>query len=85
MRVDTAISDPFLRDSDALPKGFTLHDWAALPLETRVSCLLFDALAALDSISIDLRTDEGAALRWLEPHLRALSDNVEKALERLAS
>jgi hypothetical protein len=85
MRVDPAISSPFSRDSHALRKGFTLHDWAALPIETRVSCLLFDALAALDSISLDLRTDEATALRWLEPHLRALSENVEKALERLAS
>ena len=85
MRVDPAISAPLLRNSEALPKGFTLHDWAALPPETRVSCLLFDALAALDSISLDLRTDEGTALRWLEPHLRVLSDNMEKALEGLAS
>jgi hypothetical protein len=84
MRVDP-VSAPFLRDSYAVPKGFTLHDWAALPIETRVSCLLFDALAALDSISLDLRMDEGTVLRWLEPHLRVLSDNVEKALERLAS
>jgi hypothetical protein len=85
MRVDTAISAPLVTEPDALPKGFTLHDWAALPIETRVSCLLFDALAALDGISLDLRTDEGTDLRWLEPHLRALSDNVEKALERLTS
>jgi|GEM_PF-2394449 len=85
MRVDTAISAPLVSELDALSKGFTLHDWASLPIETRVSCLLFDALAALDSISHDLRTDEGTALRWLEPHLRALSDNVEKALGRLAS
>jgi len=85
MRVDTAISAPVVTEPDTLPNAFTLHDWAALPLETRVSCLLFDALAALDSISHDLRTDEGTALRWLEPHLRGLSDNVEKALERLAS
>ncbi|HXA18712.1 MAG TPA: hypothetical protein VN380_17085 [Thermoanaerobaculia bacterium] len=85
MRVDTAISAPLVTEPDVLPKGFTLLDWAALPLETRVSCLLFDALAALDSISLDLRTEEGTALRWLEPHLRALSDNMEKALERLAS
>jgi hypothetical protein len=85
MRVDIATWEPLVSEPDALPKGFTLHDWAALPLETRVSCLLFDALAALDSISLDLRTDEGTALRWLEPHLRALTDNVEKALERLTS
>lgn len=85
MRVDTAISAPLFTEPNALPKGFTLHDWAVLPIETRVSCLLFDALAALDSISLDLHTDEGTALRWLEPHLRALSDSVEKALESLAS
>jgi hypothetical protein len=85
MRVDIATSEPLVTEPDALPKGFTLHDWAALPIETRVSCLLFDALAALDSISLDLRTDEGIALRWIEPHLRALTDNVEKALERLTS
>ena len=85
MRVDSESAAPLITEPDALPNGFTLHDWAALPIETRVSCLLFDALAALDSISLDLHTDEGTALRWLEPHLRALSDNVEKALERLAS
>jgi hypothetical protein len=85
MRVDIATCEPLVTEPDALPKGFTLQDWAALPLETRVSCLLFDALAALDSISLDLRTDEGTVLRWLEPHLRALTDNVEKALERLTS
>lgn len=85
MRVDEAISAPAVSEQDAFPKAFTLHDWAALPLETRVSCLLFDALAALDSISLDLRTNEGTPLRWLEPHLHALSDNVEKALERLTS
>jgi len=50
-----------------------------------VSCLLFDALAALAGITLDLDTHEGTALRWLEPHLRVLSDNVEKALERLSS
>jgi hypothetical protein len=85
MRVDAAISARIVTKPDGFPKAFTLHDWAALPLETRVSCLLFDALAALDGISRDLQTDEGTALRWLEPHLRALSGNVEKALERLAS
>jgi hypothetical protein len=85
MRVDTAISAPLVIEPDALPKGLTLHDWAALPIETRVSCLLFDALAALDGISLDLRTDEGTDLRWLEPHLRVLSDNVQEALGRLAS
>jgi len=85
MRVDSAISAPLVTEQDALPSGFPLHDWAALPLETRVSCLLFDALAALDGISHDLRTDEGTSLRWLEPQLRVLSDTVEKALESLAS
>ena len=75
MRVDIATGEPLVTELDALPKGFTLHDWAALPLETRVSCLLFDALAALDSISLDLRTDEGTALRWLEPH-RAMPSSV---------
>ena len=85
MRVDTAISAPLLTEPNALPKGFTLHDWAALPLETRVACLLFDALAALDGIRLDLQTEKGPALCWLEPHLRVLSDNVEKVLERLAS
>ncbi len=85
MRVDAAISAPLVTEPDALPIAFTLHDWAALSLETRASCLLFDALAALDSISHDLQTHEGTALRWLDPHLRALSADVEKALERLAS
>lgn len=85
MRVDSAISAPLVTEQDALPNGFTLHDWAALPLETRVSCLLFDTLAALAGIALDLHTDEGTALRWLEPHLRVLSDNVEQALERLSS
>ena len=85
MRVVEAISAPVISEPDALPKGFTLHDWAALPLQTRVACLLFDALAALDGIRLDLQTEEGPALRWLEPHLRALSGNVEKALGRLAS
>jgi hypothetical protein len=85
MRVETTISAPFLRDSDALPKGFTPHDWAALPLETRMACLLFDALAALDGIRLDLQTEEGPALRWIDPHLRALSDGLETALKRLAS
>jgi len=81
MRVDSESAAP----PYALSNAFTLHDWAALPLETRVSCLLFDALAALDGIALDLRTDEGSDLRWLEPHLRLLCDNVEKTLERLAS
>ena len=85
MRVDSESAARLVTEPDALSNAFTLHDWAALPLETRVSCLLFDALAALDSISLDLLTDEGTALRWLEPHLRVLSDHVEKALERLAS
>jgi hypothetical protein len=40
MRVDEAISAPAVSEQDAFPKAFTLHDWAALPLETRVSCLL---------------------------------------------
>jgi hypothetical protein len=85
MRVDSAISASLVTEPDALPNAFAVHDWAALPLETRVSSLLFDALAALAGIAFDLDTDEGAALRWLEPHLRTLSDNVEKALESLAS
>jgi hypothetical protein len=85
MRVDSAISASLVTESDALPNAFTVHDWAALPLETRVSCLLFDVLAALAGIAFDLDADEGTALRWLEPHLRVLSDNVEKALERVAS
>ncbi|HEV7428695.1 MAG TPA: hypothetical protein VGQ46_20250 [Thermoanaerobaculia bacterium] len=85
MRVDSESGASLVIEPDPLPNGFTLHDWAALPLETRVSCLLFDALAALAGITLDLNTDEGTALRWLEPHLRVLSGNVEKALERLVS
>jgi hypothetical protein len=85
MRVDSESAAPLVTEPDALPNGFTLHDWAALPLETRVSCLLFDTLAALAGIALDLDTDEGTALRWLEPHLHLLSDNVKKALERLSS
>lgn len=85
MRVDSESAAPLITEPDALSNAFTLHDWAALPLETRVSCLLFDALASLAGITLDLNTDEGTPLRWLEPHLRMLSDHVEKALERLSS
>lgn len=85
MRVDTAISESLLTEGDALLEGLTLHDWAALPLRTRVTCRLFDVLTALDALWLDLQTEEGNTLRWLEPHLRAVSDEVEKIMERLAS
>ena len=85
MRADPTISDLPFPQGDAPAKRLTPHDWDALPLQTRVSCLLFDALTALDVIWLDLQTDEGNALRWIEPYLRALSHDMNTILERLAS
>ncbi len=85
MRIDPAISELPASQNDALKRVLAPHDWAALPLETRVTCFLFDALAALDAVWLDLQTEEGNTLRWIEPRLRALSDNLNAILERLAS
>ncbi len=85
MTVDPAISDLPSAHDEVPAQGLSVHDWDALPLETRITCLLFDALAALDILWRDLQTEEGNSLRWLEPHLLAVSDNIEKIMERLAS
>ncbi len=85
MTVDPAISDHPPAQGDAPAKDLAPHDWDALPLPTRMTCLLVDALAALDTIWLDLQTEEGNTLRWLEPHLLALSDQMQKTMERLAS
>ncbi|MEA2235529.1 MAG: hypothetical protein QOC81_253 [Thermoanaerobaculia bacterium] len=85
MRVDPPTSALPSAQSDASTKRLALHDWEALTLQTRVTCLLFDALTALDVIWLDLQTEEGNALRWIEPHLLAVRGEVEKIMERLAS
>jgi hypothetical protein len=85
MRVDLAISEPLSAQDDAPAKGLGPHDWDKLPLQTRVTCLLFDALTAFNAIWLDLQTEEGNTLRWIEPHLLAISDDMEKIMERLAS
>ena len=85
MTVDPAISEIPSAQGDSSPKGLAPHDWDALPLQTRITCLLFDALTALDALWLDLQTEEGNTLRWLEPHLLAVSDNIEKIIEKLAS
>ncbi len=85
MRAGPIISDLPPPQSDAPAKRLEPHDWDSLPLQTRVSCLLFDALTALDVVWLDLQTEEGNALRWIEPHLCALSEDMNAILERLAS
>jgi hypothetical protein len=85
MTVVPAISNVSSAQDDAPAKGLSIHDWAALPLQTRMSCLLFDALTALNDIWGDLQTEEGNTFRWLEPHLLDLSDKMQKTMERLAS
>jgi hypothetical protein len=85
MTVDPAISDLPSAQGDAPAKDLAPHDWDALPLQTRMACLLFDALTALNDVWLDLQTEEGNSLRWLEPHLLALSDQMQKTMERLAS
>jgi hypothetical protein len=85
MRVDPAISEPLSAQGDAPDIRLAPHEWAALPLETQVTCLLFDALTAFNAIWLDLQTEEGNTLRWIEPHLLAISDDMEKIMERLAS
>ena len=85
MTVAPAISDVPSAQDDARAISLSVHDWDALPLQTRMTCLLFDALTALDAIWLDLQTEEGNTLRWIEPHLRAVSDQMQKTMERLAS
>jgi hypothetical protein len=85
MTVDPAISDVPSAQDDARAIRLSVHDWDALPLQTRMSCLLFDALTALNDVWLDLQTEEGNTLRWLEPHLLDLSDQMRKTMKRLAS
>jgi len=85
MRVDPPISELPSAQGDASNNRLALHDWEALPLQTRVTCLLFDALTALDAVWLDLQTEEGNTLRWIEPHLLALRGEVENIMDRLAS
>jgi hypothetical protein len=85
MTVDPAISELLSAHDEVPAQGLSVHDWDALPLPTRMTCLLFDALTALDDIRRDLQTEEGNTLRWLEPHLLDLSDQMQKTMERLAS
>ena len=82
MRVDSASTAPLVTEPDALPNGFTLHDWTALPLETRVSCLLFDALA---EIALDLALTKALLCAGWSRIFDCCLTNVEKALERLSS
>jgi hypothetical protein len=85
MTVDPALSDLPSVQGDAPAKDLAAHDWDALPLQTRMTCLLFDALAALDDVWRDLQTEEGNTLRWIEPHLLAVSNQMQEIMERLAS
>ncbi len=85
MRAAPIISDLPSAQGGAPAKRLAPHEWDALPLQTRMSCLLFDALTALNDIQRDIQTEEGNTLRWLEPHLLDLSDQMRKTMARLAS
>jgi hypothetical protein len=64
--------------------GLSFPDWLALPLTARMSQRLADMLVLLDEISLELETEDSAALRWLEPQIQRLYRQVDTVLGRLA-
>ena len=61
-----------------------LSDLAALPLGVRVLDRLTEVLILSDELLADFQTEDASQLRWLEPHIRQVYDDVDQAMRRLA-
>jgi hypothetical protein len=61
-----------------------LSDLAALPLGMRVLDRLTEVLVLSDELLEEFQTEDANQLRWLEPHIRQVYDDVDQAMRRLA-
>ena len=61
-----------------------LSDLAALPLGVRVLDRLTEVLVLSDELLAEFQTEDAGQLRWLEPHIRRVYDDVDQAMQRLA-
>ena len=61
-----------------------LSDLAALPLGVRVLDRLTEVLVLSDELLAEFQTEDASQLRWLEPHIRQVYDDVDQAMRRLA-
>jgi hypothetical protein len=59
-------------------------DLAALPLGVRVLDLLTEVLILSDELLLQLQTEDGYQLLWLEPHIQRVYDDVDQAMRRLS-
>jgi hypothetical protein len=57
---------------------------AALPLGMRVIDRLTEVLILSDELLAEFQTEDASQLRWLEPHIRRVYDDVDQAMRRLA-
>jgi hypothetical protein len=82
------------RRSDALSEGlFGDSTWsdptdftrfAHLPVQERVADRLADVLFGVDDIVGLLSEESAASIRWMEPHVRKIFDDVDQLMRKVS-
>ena len=63
---------------------FTCVDWSRMPFRERIVDQLAEVMLYADDILVMLSADANATdLRWLEPNIRAVYDNVHALMKSL--
>jgi hypothetical protein len=67
------------------PPGYTLHLITPMAAADRVTDRLIDVLVLAHELLQDFQTEEANALRWVEPSVQRVYDDVDALLRRLGS